>query len=77
MHIYFKKIGTAKNISLWEFYHEVVKPPPTSNNSLNPLLCYVGAKAIVKFNGSCLKQDKITFTHGTVVICLLMFHEET
>ena len=28
---------------------------------------YVGAKARVKFNGSLLKQDKITFSHVTIV----------
>ena len=26
-------------------------------------LSYSGTKTRVKFNGSCLKQDKITYTH--------------
>ena len=28
---------------------------------------YYGTKARVKFNGSCLKQDKVTFNHGNIV----------
>ena len=43
---------------------EIIKPPPTTNNSLAPALSCIGNKTIVKFNGGCLKQDKITFTHG-------------
>ena len=46
---------------------EVIKPPATSNNSLSPALRYTGNKVRVKFVGSCLKQDKITFTHRTLV----------
>ena len=47
---------------------EVIKPPSTSDNSLKPTLSYYLASRIrVKFSGSCLKQDKITFTHGKVV----------
>ena len=40
---------------------ESIKPPTTSNKMLNPSLDYVGTKTIVKFNGDCLKQEKITF----------------
>ena len=32
-------------------------------NSLAPVLSYIGNKTRVKFDGICLKQDKITFTH--------------
>ena len=38
-----------------------------SNYTITPSLDYLGAKLRVKFNGSCLKQDKITYTHGKVV----------
>ena len=34
---------------------------------LNPLVDYVGTKTRVKFNGDCLKQEKITFNHGKIV----------
>ena len=43
------------------------KPPATSSNSLGPALSYIAVRTRVKFNESCLKQDKITFTHGNVV----------
>ena len=45
----------------------LIKCPFTPNNSLNPLLNYVGTKIRIEFNGSCLKQDKISFNHGKVV----------
>ena len=37
-----------------------------SNYSINPKLSYYGSKIRVKFNGSCLKQDKATYSHGTI-----------
>ena len=47
--------------------NESIKPPTTSNNSLNPRLNYNGTKRKVQFTGSCLKQPKFTFTHKKVV----------
>ena len=44
-----------------------MKLAATSNNSLAPGLSYVGIKMRVKFDESCLKQDKITFTYGKIV----------
>ena len=35
---------------------------------------YYGTKARVKFNGNCLKQDKVTFNHGKVV-SIYVFYE--
>ena len=46
---------------------ENIKPPTTSDNSLTPALNYYGTKTRVKFTGSCLKQPKISYTHGKVV----------
>ena len=37
-----------------------------SNYSITPELSYYGSKIRVKFNGSCLKQDKITYNHGMI-----------
>ena len=39
---------------------ESIKPPTTSDNSLTPELSYYRYNKKVKFNGSCLKQSKIT-----------------
>ena len=44
-----------------------IKPPTTSDNSLAPLIDYLNDKIRLKFKGSCLKQDKLTYTHKTMV----------
>ena len=40
---------------------ESIKPPAASN-SLAPSLNYINTNVQVNFDGSCLKQEKITFT---------------
>ena len=42
---------------------ESIKPLTTCNNSLAPLIDYYGYKVRVKFNGSILRQPKVTYTH--------------
>ena len=46
---------------------EIIKPPTTSNKLLNSSLDFVGTKARVRFNGDCLKEEKITFDRGKIV----------
>ena len=55
---------------------ESIKPPTTSNKILNPSLDFVGTKARVKFNGDCLKQEKITFNHGKIVNIYIVYEIE-
>ena len=38
-----------------------------TDKSLNPTLNYYGTKTRVKFTGSCLQKQKITYKHGKVV----------
>ena len=38
----------------------MIKPP---DDSLAPAVRYAGKRMYVKFSGSCLKQDKVTFNH--------------
>ena len=68
---YIKLIANNKLcISSWKskgLSDETIKPPLTSDNSLTPLIDYVGDKIRRKFNGSCLKQPKMQYTHGTIV----------
>ena len=68
---YFKVISNSNSISSWKskgLSNETIKPPATSDNSLNPKVnYYYGAKARLEFRGSCLKQDKSTFNHGKIV----------
>ena len=69
MRKYFKLnsvVGVTDYVLSWQYKglsNESVKPPTTSNNSLNPRLSYNGTKIKVQFTGSCLKQPKLTFTH--------------
>ena len=52
---------------------ESIKAIFTSDNSLNPTLSYYDAKVRVKFTGSCLKQSKISYTHGKVVNIYIVY----
>ena len=64
-------INVADYVLSWQskgLSAEVIKPPATSDSSLTPALSYYRASKIrVKFTGSCLKQDKVTFNHRKVV----------
>ena len=53
--------------------NESIKPPTTSNNSLNPKSSYYGTKTRVQFTGSCLKQPNVTFTHKKVVNIYIVY----
>ena len=44
-----------------------------SSYSITPSLDYLGTKIRVKFNGSCLKEDKITYTHGKIVNIYIVY----
>ena len=50
-----------------------VKAISTSDNSLNPTLSYYDAKIRVKFTGGCLKQSKISYTHGKGVNIYIVY----
>ena len=66
----FKMITNTDYISLWKskgLSAESFEPPTTSDNSLTPALNSYGTKTRVKFNGSCLNQDKNTYTHRKIV----------
>ena len=77
LYICFKKTSCGNHISAWKSKgrsDESIKLPTTSDNSLAPSLSYIGVKTIVKFEGQCLKQDKIMFAHGKTVT-LYIFYE--
>ena len=38
-----------------------------SNYKITPELSFYDTKTRVEFNGSCLKQDKVTLNHGAIV----------
>ena len=69
-------ITNTDYVSSWEskgLSVESMKPPTASDNSLTPALNYYGTKTRVKFTGSCLKQQKISYTHGKVVNIYIVY----
>ena len=67
---YFKKISNTDHISEWKpkrLSDEVIKLPATTYNNLALALISLGNKIRAKFDGSCLKQGKVTFTHRMIV----------
>ena len=56
-----------------ELSNESIKAISTSDNSLNPTLSYYDTKIRVKFTGGCLKQPKISYTHGKVVNIYIVY----
>ena len=79
MYIYFKRIGGVGNgnyIYYWQskgLSDEKINSIKTPNHSITPNLDYNGTKTRVEFNGSCLKQDKVTFNHGKVVNIYIVY----
>ena len=76
MYRYFKMIINTDYISSWKYKGlsaESIKPPTTSKNSLTLALNYYGIKIRVKFSRSCLKQSKVSYTHGKVVNIYIVY----
>ena len=73
MYRYFERVagvGGGNYIYFWKskgLSDDNITPPFTPDYSLTPKLCYFGTKTNEEFNGSCLKQDKITYNHGKIV----------
>ena len=66
MHKYIKIITNTKYISELKskgLSDESIKPFPTSDNSLTPLIDYYDYFLRLKFNGSILRQPKISYNH--------------
>ena len=73
---YFKVIANTDYVSSWKakgLSAESIKPRNTSDNSLTPVLNYYGTKTRVKFNGSCLQQPKLSYTHGTIANIYIVY----
>ena len=67
VHKYIKITANTKFNSSWKskgLSDESINPFPTSDNSLTPLIDYYDGYYIrVKFNGSILRQPKVTYAH--------------
>ena len=69
-------ITNTNYVSSWKSKRlstESIKLPTISDNCLTPELSYYGTKTRVKFTGSCLKQWKISYTHGKVVNIYIVY----
>ena len=77
---YIKTVSTNdSNILSWKskgLSDESIKPPTTSNKLPNPSLDCFGTKARVKSKGVCLKQEKITFSHGKIIKIYIVYEIE-
>ena len=79
MYRYFKQIagvGSGDYIYCWKskgLSDERINSIKIPNYSITPNLDYYGTKTRVKFNGSCLKQDKATFNHKKVVNIYIVY----
>ena len=76
VHKYIKIIANTKYIPEWKskgLSDESIKPFPTSDKSLTPLIDYYAYYTRLKFNGSFLRQPKISYTHGKIVNIYIVY----
>ena len=79
MYRYFKKIagaGSCNYIYFWKskgLSDERLGSITASNYSITPELSYYGTKTRAQFNGSCLKQDKVTYNHEEIVNIYIVY----
>ena len=70
---YFKRtagVGSGNYIYFWKskgLSDERINSVTASYYSITPELSHYGTKTRAKFDGICLKQDKATYSHGTIV----------
>ena len=64
---YFKMVANTSEVTAWKWkglFDESMKPLFMSNNNLNAgIPFFENARALAKFNGNCLKQEKVIFTY--------------
>ena len=63
-------------INFWKskgFSNEAINSNTASNHSITPELSFYGTKTRVEFNGSCLKQNKVTYNHGAIVNTYIVY----
>ena len=52
---------------------ESITPLTAPNDFLTPSLNYLDTKIRLKFSGNCLKQDKVTYTHGKILNIYIVY----
>ena len=69
-------VGSGNYIYYWQskgLSDERINSIKTPNHSITPNLNYYGTTTRIKFNGSCLEQDKVIFNHGKVVNIYIVY----
>ena len=83
MYRYFKRIagiGSGNYIYFWickGLSDERLDSITASNYKITPELSFYGTKTKVEFNGSCLKQDEVTYNHGKIVYIYIYIYTYT
>ena len=73
---YLKRVDNSDSVLEWKskgLSDESIKSSSAPNNFLNSRVSYYGNKMGVIFSESCLKQDKITYTHGRIVNIYIIY----
>ena len=76
IHRYFKRISNSDYTYPWKskgLSDGTIDSITTSNNKITRELNFYDSKTRVEFSGSCLKQDKITYSHGTIVNIYIVY----
>ena len=79
MYRYFKRlseVGTGNYIYFWKskgFSDENITAHTASDYRLNLQVSYLGTKTRLEFKASCLKQDKITYSHGKIINIYIVY----
>ena len=76
---YFRSIigvGSGNYIYFWKsiaLSDERLNSNTAPNYKITPELSFCGTKTRAEFNGSCLKQDKVTYNHGKIVNIYIVY----
>ena len=79
MYRYFKwleGVGSGSYIYFWKskgLSDERIDSITACKYKITPELSFYGTKTRVEFNGSCLKQDKVTLNQGTIVNIYIVY----
>ena len=73
VNMFFDGRDSSQAYLIFQPLHRHAKPPPTSDNSLTPLIDYYSCNIRVKFNGSILRQPKVSYTHEEIVNIYIVF----
>ena len=69
-------VGSGNYIYFWKskgLSDAKINSYTASNHSITPELSFYGIRTRVEFNGSCLKQDQVTYNQGAIVNIYIVY----